>query len=343
MRSVDNRGKLTSRNAGIDAVRVLGIVAVVVGHVSNNTVIRDGIYTWHVPLFFVLAGYFWTTDRPLRVEAAKRTRTLLLPYAVWLAIISVVFLPWQAYRGELTPFDAIRPLLGGSYIGMPFSAFWFLSALFIAVLLFRSMQRWPLGVTLVVIVASLGVAYAFPAQVSAIPLGAGVALPSLAFVAAGALIRRVQASIVRPVLVAISLLVGSVAAIASGVSAPLDLKKADFGTPVTSVLVAIAISWALILLGQWLLPRLGSVANETATVLASCGTMVILSHSAVLWMIQLVTDSARLELAVALVVPFAAAMLLRRTRLAPFLLGTRPAAMRPPRPALADQPAARRA
>ena len=33
----------------------------IVGHVWGTSLVHRIIYPWHVPLFYVLSGYFWST------------------------------------------------------------------------------------------------------------------------------------------------------------------------------------------------------------------------------------------------------------------------------------------
>ena len=71
---------MSRRLAGIDVLRVLGIIAVIVGHGWGQVDwVRAAIYSWHVPLFFVLTGYFWSSDRSMSDEARRRGDSLARP------------------------------------------------------------------------------------------------------------------------------------------------------------------------------------------------------------------------------------------------------------------------
>ena len=72
----------TGRKYWIDVLRALGIILVVLGHVSKepNTVIF--IYAFHMPLFFLLSGFLFNRHRyDLRTFIIRRSQKLLLPYA----------------------------------------------------------------------------------------------------------------------------------------------------------------------------------------------------------------------------------------------------------------------
>ena len=52
------------RQPGPDLVRIVGLAAIVIGHVySAEHEVRLATYTWHVPVFFILSGYLWQPGR----------------------------------------------------------------------------------------------------------------------------------------------------------------------------------------------------------------------------------------------------------------------------------------
>ena len=77
----------TGRKYWIDVLRALGIILVVLGHVSKepNTVIF--IYAFHMPLFFLLSGFLFNRHRyDLRTFIIRRSQKLLLPYAFFYSV-----------------------------------------------------------------------------------------------------------------------------------------------------------------------------------------------------------------------------------------------------------------
>jgi acyltransferase len=328
------------RNAGLDAIRVLGIAAVVAGHVFDGDLVRSALYSWHVPLFFFLSGYLWKGDtthrRSLRSEWRSRSRSLLVPYAAWLVLISAAFLPWSLRQGG-APIDALRPLLGGVYIGLPYSAFWFVTALVAATLLLRLLDRFPTWISWAVAVIGLGAAAAAPDAVASVPLSLGVAVPTLVFLLIGRAFRRLEPTLSRPALTSAVLLVVGVGAVCLG-SDPLDLKTADFGIPLVGVLVAAILSAGLTLAGTVIGRHLGRRPAELATALAVCGIGVVLAHSAVIWLAGAAIDSRAVVFVLALTLPWALMLALQRTRLAPLLLGVTQKTAKAPRHAIGGRP-----
>nr|WP_231713355.1 acyltransferase family protein [Arthrobacter sp. zg-Y769] len=318
---VENR-RPAQRSAAIDAVRVLGIVAVVAGHVFEGAFVLKGLFTWHVPVFFFLTGYLWTTNRSFVAEVGKRVRTLIAPYAAWLVLISVPFLTAMGLLGKLDASNLMPIILGGSYLGSPFSAFWFITALFVSSLTFRILRKGPPITQLATVILALALAATVGPTLAAVPLSVGVAIPCVAFLAAGAAARSYRPRIARPAPVAVILLVMSAVLIIAGISAPLDIKNGDFGTPVLSMLVAGGISFGLVLAAESILPNLGRVANKSVTTLALCGLMVVFTHAFVIWILRLATLSDWGVFAIALLAPWGAAVVVSRSRLSPLLVGS---------------------
>ncbi|AUZ87618.1 hypothetical protein CVO76_08230, partial [Arthrobacter agilis] len=115
----------STRSGAIDALRVLAVVAVVTGHVWAGPLIDAGLYTWHVPAFFVLSGYLWKNREPhlrgaVATEAKKRFRTIMTPYVAWLVLTLLVHVPLHIKRGTLTTDAVTLPLIGGSLNAGPF-------------------------------------------------------------------------------------------------------------------------------------------------------------------------------------------------------------------------------
>lgn len=145
---------MENRNNLISFLQVWGILLVVIGH-SNiclpdpNPVVRQWLYTFHMPLFIFISGYLlqYTLFRKkssicIMVESSygafvlQKAKRLLLPYVF---ISSMVFLP-KVYLS----FYAIRPVDASfsEYIRMlvypwdnVISIYWFLPTLFLVILI----------------------------------------------------------------------------------------------------------------------------------------------------------------------------------------------------------------
>ena len=119
------------REAWIDWAKVLGIFFVCLGHfMPSGNVLRIFLYTFHVPLFFVVAGI---TFKPisdfshLKAYVLKLLSRIIVPYIIWFVLSDILFV----ILGKELLYDFITKFLflDGSTIWN--SALWFLPCFFI--------------------------------------------------------------------------------------------------------------------------------------------------------------------------------------------------------------------
>lgn len=132
-----------NRNHSIDVFKGIGIFFVVLGHLSKNHDLVNYVYSFHMPLFFVVSGVFFN---PYKYQKGKellksRFRTLLLPYLIFYLILYLYWLFVERnFRGqELDWWIPITGLLYATpYKGSMFSAgpLWFLPCLFMTEVLY---------------------------------------------------------------------------------------------------------------------------------------------------------------------------------------------------------------
>jgi acyltransferase len=264
------------RSGGVDFVRVVGITAVVAGHITSDGIVGPLIYTWHVPLFFVLVGYFWSPDRTIRIEAVNRFRTLLLPAICWGVFIYTAYVASQTFDIPMS--------ISGTIPESAYLAYWFAPVLFVVALLYRALQVFPGWVAWTVACCGLVAAGLFGSVLGDSPLSIGLVLPSLIFVLIGRAARSYEGKISLRLAVAAlficALLVGF------GISAPLNMKDGDFGTPVLSVVVAGLISVAIVEISVIVFRHLPASWSRLATYLASAGWAVVLGHAAIILVLR---------------------------------------------------------
>ena len=70
-----------SRLDYMDLAKGIGILAVILGHVYKNTVFGTLLYSFHLPLFFLISGYFFHYIPDFWVFLGKKLRNYLIPYA----------------------------------------------------------------------------------------------------------------------------------------------------------------------------------------------------------------------------------------------------------------------
>jgi fucose 4-O-acetylase-like acetyltransferase len=136
---------LNSRIKWIDELKGLAIFLVVYGH--NFPFTEKYIYSFHMPLFFIIAGIFHPKKSAF-TNVKKRFKGLIIPYLLWSTILFVFWffigrkygasseLNLSVYKNFLGVFYAQG---GRQYMdwGIPM---WFLTTLFVCFLLFHLTQ-----------------------------------------------------------------------------------------------------------------------------------------------------------------------------------------------------------
>lgn len=291
------------RNVGIDLLKIVSIVAVVVGHIYGDAfTFKSYLEIWRMPLFFFLSGFFFTPGRPFTTELKNRWLTLGVPYLIWAVLMSVVAWlfndTWEEFLEAL-----FYGWYGGSQQDPPWWAFWFISVLFFAVLIRRFLERFPAWVAWTVAILGFVAAAVLPEDYQLgviLPLGIGLAIPCMFYILCGEAFRYhilprlsdfpgIKAkSTTTPFdsttlgFLGLGLVLIGMAAVLMGVP-PHNIKFAGFGlflvTPVVGVLMVCGM---VMIFGTWV-NALVQPARPVIQQLVRTGTVVVLAHG---WLIM---------------------------------------------------------
>lgn len=105
---MDNAGQ-HQRLEYIDIAKGIGIICVILGHMDNDS-IKQFVFSFHMPLFFMISGFFLSTKGKPRELLRKRVRALLPPYLLTsIALIAMSCLKnfIQILRGKKELFDLV--------------------------------------------------------------------------------------------------------------------------------------------------------------------------------------------------------------------------------------------
>jgi fucose 4-O-acetylase-like acetyltransferase len=205
----------------LDIAKGIAILAMVAGHVSLIAwdPFRRIIFSFHMPLFFVAAGF--TSKPDFGISSIRKSAVrLLVPYLIVSFIVSLKYLLqgstvitelsrilWGS--GVPAQYGPGRPITGEQSIPT-IGAIWFLPCLFFSRLLFsgllRLARKWKTWL-LAIMVAIISACGYLIGQFFKFPLGVDIALFSLVFFYAGYLFRKYDALRVKSVLLSVLLLV----------------------------------------------------------------------------------------------------------------------------------------
>lgn len=88
----------TNRTKYIDIARGIAILCIILGHQGYYEISKI-VFTFHVPIFFFITGYFFNKRQELGDFIKKRVRTLLVPYAVTCIVIILLAVVLEILRG----------------------------------------------------------------------------------------------------------------------------------------------------------------------------------------------------------------------------------------------------
>lgn len=231
------------RRVDIDIAKGIGISLVVFGHLGDGLGYAS-IYLFHMPLFFMIGGLLSSEDPAARLQ--RRIVSISLPYTVFLIFLWVVptLAAWAS--GTVTRAktfeDLARALVGGQALYGSAGVFWFVSAYalvlaFAAIVLTQRSRIAQVLLTFGAVGGALILGYALPELF--LPLAANVVPVAFAFFLLGRMLHEHDFARCRPLNLAL-VVSGAIAIVAAemGLIAPLDLKYADYGTPVLSLAAA---------------------------------------------------------------------------------------------------------
>lgn len=150
------------RNTSVAIAKGIAIILMVMGHAEGPALLMNFIYLFHMPLFFLTAGYFFSyrnVDRPWDF-CAKRFKGLYIPFVKWslffllihnlmfsVGILNETYGNWTGgvthpYTLKVAFQRVVNIIFGMSgYDEFLAGAFWFFRALLVASILFLVLFR----------------------------------------------------------------------------------------------------------------------------------------------------------------------------------------------------------
>lgn len=154
-----------------DQARGIGIFLVVIGHcfitLGKVTSVNYAIYSFHMPLFFILSGFVLKDNSSYRQFVIKRFRQIMIPAYLFAGTYTIAkkVIDFLILRKSITEFDidicnVIKHIL--FFRDTSWSGWWFLPTLYVALLIVRAIIRIRGAIVrslIVVTVFSFGIVY----------------------------------------------------------------------------------------------------------------------------------------------------------------------------------------
>lgn len=144
--NIDNK---YNRIAYVDILRSGGIIAMIIGHIGFGSLIGHFIHAWHMPLFFLISGYFYKKKNTQFSDyVCRKARSLLIPYfcigllnSLIYAITLFINRPSNCHNIFQLVIDSLLDLVFVNYYLPLAGALWFLMALFVANVLYFILDK----------------------------------------------------------------------------------------------------------------------------------------------------------------------------------------------------------
>lgn len=147
------------RNNYLDIAKGIAIISIIIGHLDIEIVNRI-VFTYHIPVFLLITGYFISEKRSVKEFALNRFKTLMIPYAVTCMVIILLGTAEGFFIGN--PLEMLKRWVmasaygsGGTYYE-PFmiyqiGAIWYLPASYVAGLILRFSLKYSYRVRICII------------------------------------------------------------------------------------------------------------------------------------------------------------------------------------------------
>ena len=120
----------------LDYTKGFGILLVILGHIYDaSNPIKIWLYSFHMPLFFIISGFFANKNIEFKVLFKKKFKSLIIPYISFGIITIVLMIITNGLSGKLKEYVYFF------ITGVGRDALWFLPCLFIIEIIFSIINK----------------------------------------------------------------------------------------------------------------------------------------------------------------------------------------------------------
>lgn len=141
----------TKRIEWIDIAKGIGILLVILGHsVKFGGTFHNLIFSFHMPLFFVLSGITYR-QKDNKTFICKKFKTLIIPYVVFCIIGFALSIIIPSWRNGLSIKTVIKDIYLTNPSAANVSSVWFLVCLFWVEIIFNFIQKYNKNIQYIII------------------------------------------------------------------------------------------------------------------------------------------------------------------------------------------------
>uniref|UniRef100_UPI0036F361D4 acyltransferase family protein n=1 Tax=Enterocloster asparagiformis TaxID=333367 RepID=UPI0036F361D4 len=203
--NTERRGGCYNRIEWIDVIRGISILLMVYAHLAINNKLRTIIFSFHMPIFFVLSGYLFS-EKKFSMFFGGKVKSLIIPYVIT-NLLSIIISMWKTgFYGNFSLANILNigyKRGGAAFWGMSFSStilqevlsvgpVWFILALFWSNIIFwiinKIVSKESIRLLVVASISFIGIYIG--RRIAFLPHSFDVALVAVGFVYSGYIIRR---------------------------------------------------------------------------------------------------------------------------------------------------------
>ncbi len=257
-----NKAKNIDRISYLDIAKGISIICIILGHLGKFTITRV-VFTFHVPIFFLISGYFIDDKLKIWDFTKKKAKRLLIPYYITCLVIILLGLYFTftigTYKGRFLYWLKASLYAAGSPHSKPFEinqigAIWFLWALFWGSIFLRISLAMRKEIRIIFIGALFLVGY-YTRNLFWLPLSIQPGACSVLFMYIGYLIKTYKDKIdkiPKPIKVIGSLVALIITILFIKNFKTFFLVECDIGRGVIDIIGCLCSCWIVILISQFI-------------------------------------------------------------------------------------------
>lgn len=177
------------RDETVDIIKGILIILVVVGH--YQVPFKEYIYWFHMPCFFMVSGFFLKECKNMdevKVFVISKFKRLMIPYISYLLVFGAILFIQGSMAFDVK--SVVKLIYGGKLLGGLFSVFWFVTVLFISLIILSFLtyrvRSSNLLIFLMIAMYSLahleGMFAPLPGLYHGLPLGVDICLLAISYI-----------------------------------------------------------------------------------------------------------------------------------------------------------------